>query len=133
MRTLGYGGVALLVILSFSPLHATMKKPTFGGALISKIGLSRLDLTDDISTIAMPPAFPGWECYIGDTQLSDDGSHYLKNITCGGKWGFVDGFVACGPKDRKANTVIRLRQPIAGTKEEWNAAEKLTISVGCSY
>ena len=98
-----------------------------------KGGETRLDLTDDAAAVSVPlPAvFSGWSCYVGDTQRQ--GSAYLKKITCGGKWGFVDTFVSCDAKNRRSGSALRLRQPIAGTKQEIDAAEKVTISVGCQY
>jgi hypothetical protein len=132
MRILGCCAVVALLVLGISSQLQAEKRPSWVAAIESRSGMSRLDLSDDLATITLPPAFPGWDCYVGDTQPAPFGG-FIKNITCGGRWGFVDGFVLCSSKARKANTVIRLRQPITGTKAEWAAAEKVTISVSCSY
>ena len=79
----------------------------------------------------LPAVFTGWKCYIGDTERL--GPSFVKKVTCGGPWGFVDTFVTCGPKHRIGEAVLRLRQPIAGTKEEADAAEKLTLSAASAY
>lgn len=52
----------------------------------------------------------------------------FKTITCGGKWGFVDAFVSCDSKHRKASAQLRLRQPA-----RQDAASKVTIGVVCGY
>ena len=95
-------------------------------------GETHLDLADAVATpISMPPVFAGWGCYIGDTQRIGNG--YTKRITCGGRWGFVETFATCDSKHPDATSILRLRQAIDGTKQEVDAAEKVTISVGCGY
>jgi hypothetical protein len=117
-------GILGLLFLS-SPLQAE-RAPTFEGAVIFSGGETRLDLTDALATVPLPPVFAGWTCYIDGTQKT--GPTYFKTITCGGKWGFVDAFVLCGPKQRKGSAQLRLRQPASQ-----DAAEKVTIGVVCGY
>jgi hypothetical protein len=107
------------------------ERPIFVGSVISSHGEATLYLTDEIAPLSVPPIFAGWTCYIGDTQHK--GSAYIKQITCGGPWGFVDAFVSCEPKHRHDQAIVRLRQPINGSKQQVDAAEKLTITAGCGY
>ena len=125
-------GLALLGIVA--PLGSAAradKAPLFEGAVLFAHGRTRLDLTDHLERVSVPEVFAGWTCYIDATQRN--GAAYVKQITCGGKWGFVDTFVSCDPKHRRGDATLRLRQPINGTLEQMNAAEKLSISVMCSY
>lgn len=103
----------------------------FVASVIFPGGETRLDLSDmDATRVALPATFAGWGCYIGDTQRTEFG--YTKQITCGGKWGWVDSFVSCDEKHKEGTSVLRLRQPIEGSKQAVDAAGKVTITVGCS-
>jgi len=107
-------------------------RPLFVASLIFKGGETGLDLADDDATrVPLPTVFKGWGCYVDATQRV--GSAFTKKVTCGGPWGFVDTFVTCDAKHREAMAVLRLRQPINGTKQEVDAAERVTITAGCGY
>jgi hypothetical protein len=121
-----------LALVWNSPAALGEQPPFFVASVLSDDGETTITLSDKAATsVPMPAAFTGWGCYIGDTQRL--GASYVKKITCGGPWGFVDTFVTCGPNRRSADAILRLRQPIAGGKEEADAAGKLTISAGCAY
>ena len=117
-------------VLVLSGRAVAERSPTFDGAVIFSGGETRMELTEKLATVPLPPAFAGWTCYIDGTQRN--GPAYFKAITCGGKWGFVDTFVSCDPKHRTDSAKLRLRQPAAGDRVE-SAAEKLTIGVVCGY
>jgi hypothetical protein len=121
-------GFALLRSVSAAPAD---EPPIFVGGVVSAHGETTLYLTDEITPLSVPPIFAGWACYIGDTQRKSGA--YIKQITCGGPWGFVDAFVSCEPKHRQDHAIVRLRQPIDRSKQQIDAAEKLTITVGCGY
>jgi hypothetical protein len=123
----------LLALLLFSSGATAERPPFFEGTVIFKGGETRLDLTDDTKAVSipLPSIFAGWGCYVADTQRS--GPAYVKKITCGGKWGFVDTFATCSTKSREGMALLRLRQPVVGSKQDADAAEKVTISVGCGY
>lgn len=125
--------VAALLSVVATPGIATPadRAPVFEGSVLFAHGQTRLDLTDELEQISVPGVFMGWICYVGDTQRN--GAAYVKQITCGGKWGFVDTFVSCDPSHRTNVATLRLRQPINGTLKEIDAAEKLSVSVSCGY
>jgi hypothetical protein len=123
--------LGVFVFLCFSSSAEAERAPVFEGAVIFSGGETKLDLTDALATVPLPPDFVGWTCYIDGTQRN--GPAYFKLITCGGKWGFVDTFVSCDSKHRNDSAKLRLRQPIAGDKAARAAAEKVTIGVVCGY
>jgi hypothetical protein len=130
---LGLGAVFGAISLVWaSPVARCESRPFFVASVLSDDGETTIILSDGAATpVPMPAVFTGWKCYIGDTERL--GPSFVKKVTCGGPWGFVDTFVTCGPKHRIGEAVLRLRQPIAGTKEEADAAEKLTLSAACAY
>ena len=124
--------LALFILFSCPVPTRAERRPIFVGAVIFAGGETRLDLADATATpLSLPPVFAGWGCYVGDTQRV--GSGYTKRTTCGGRWGFVETFVTCDAKHPDATSILRLRQPIDSTKQEVDAAEKVTITVGCGY
>jgi len=99
---------------------------------VFKGGETHLDLKDASPTpIPLPRVFAGWGCYVGVTERV--GAAYMRQITCGGQWGAVDTYVSCDSTHRSAMSLLRLRQPIYGNKQEVDAAEKVSISVACGY
>jgi hypothetical protein len=117
---------AFLLAGSRAPAARAERAPTFEGAVIFPGGETHLVLTDELAKVPLPEKFEGWTCYVDGTQRN--GPVYFKTITCGGKWGFVDAFVLCGPKRRNASAQLRLRRP--GTHD---TANSVTIGVTCGY
>lgn len=124
--------IAALVFLGSSPVMTAERPPFFVASVIFKGGETRLDVPDnDATRVPLPAVFQGWGCYVDSTQRV--GSAFTKKVTCGGPWGFVDTFVTCDAKHREGMAVLRRRQPIDGTKEDADAAERVTITAGCGY
>jgi len=105
--------------------------PIFVGEVASSGSETRLNLSDSLSSISLPPVFAGWLCYFDETQRV--GRAFTKKITCGGKWGFVDAFASCDSNHRHSFASLRLRQPIADSKGDSDAADKVVITLGCGY
>jgi hypothetical protein len=105
--------------------------PVFVGLVNSSAGDAELHLADTSVPIPLPAIFSGWRCYFDDTQQL--GPCYVKRIICGGRWGFVDTFVSCDPKHRRADGMLKLRPPRDGTAKSADATEDVTIRLGCAY
>lgn len=133
MRTRGLPlCLAAVAWLSFCPSPWSAERaPIFEGAVIFSGGETQLHLTDAAAPLSLPAVFAGWVCYIDETQRAN--RTYVRKVTCGGKWGFVDTFTSCDSKHPHSVSTMRLRQPIDGPKEAVDAAEKVTITLGCNY
>lgn len=124
--------IAAVVFLASSSVVTAERPPFFVASVIFKGGETRLDVPDnDATRVPLPAVFQGWGCYVDSTPRV--GSAFTKKVTCGGPWWFVDTFVTSDAKHREGIAVLRLRQPIDGTKGEVDAAEKGTITAGCGY
>ena len=115
----------------FSSTSVAEDPPVFVGRVVSAAGVIQPQLADSSVRISLPPIFAGWSCYFDETQQL--GRVYLKRITCGGKWGFVDTFVSCDYKHRRGDGMLKLRPPVDGTPKSADASENVTISLGCAY
>jgi hypothetical protein len=112
-------------------LAAAERPPVFAGTVVFAGTSTKLVLPEGVATpVSLPQTFASWSCYVSDTDRS--AGAYVRQVTCGGPWGLVDTFVSCDSKHRRQTASLRLRQPIEGTKAQVDAAEKVTITVGCS-
>lgn len=127
------GGLLLAILMLVSPKTSAERRPFFVANVVFKGGETKLNLSDNEPVqVPLRPVFAGWICYIDVTQRVAGGD-YMRKITCGGKWGWVDSMVSCGPKHPGHMAGLRLRQPIDGSAAEVDAAEKVTITLGCGY